>query len=70
MFEACAKDEKIGNGIIATRDYAYDRLKVNATPTFIINGVKHEGHGKHQHSQDRPDAEIAFAKGSQEKYAR
>ena len=37
-FEACAANESIGNGIIATRDYAYDRLKVNATPSFFING--------------------------------
>ena len=42
-FEACASNESIGNGIIATRDYAYDRLKVNATPTFFINGHKIEG---------------------------
>ena len=42
-FEACANDETIGKGIIATRDYAYDRLKVNATPTFFINGQKIEG---------------------------
>ena len=42
-FEACANNESIGKGIIATRDYAYDRLKVNATPTFFINGQKIEG---------------------------
>ncbi len=42
-FEACADNETIGKGIIATRDYAYDRLKVNATPTFFINGRKLEG---------------------------
>jgi protein-disulfide isomerase len=43
QFEACANDEAIGKAIIATRDYAYDRLKVNATPTFFINGQKLEG---------------------------
>ena len=37
-FEACANNETIAKGIIATRDYAYDRLKVNATPSFFING--------------------------------
>jgi protein-disulfide isomerase len=42
-FEACASNETIGNGIIATRDYAYDRLKVNATPTFLINGQTLQG---------------------------
>jgi protein-disulfide isomerase len=42
-FEACANNEAIAKGIIATRDYAYDRLKVNATPTFFINGQKLEG---------------------------
>jgi protein-disulfide isomerase len=42
-FEACANNETIGKGIIATRDYAYDRLKVNATPTFFINGQSLQG---------------------------
>jgi protein-disulfide isomerase len=42
-FEACAGNETIGNGIIATRDYAYDRLKVNATPSFFINGQLLQG---------------------------
>ncbi len=42
-FEACADNETVAKGIIATRDYAYDRLKVNATPTFFINGKKIEG---------------------------
>ena len=42
-FEACADNQSIGKGIVATRDYAYDRLKVNATPTFFINGQKIEG---------------------------
>ena len=42
-FEACANNEAIGKGIIATRDYAYDRLKVNATPTFFINGKTLQG---------------------------
>jgi protein-disulfide isomerase len=42
-FEACASNEAIGKGIIATRDYAYDRLKVNATPTFFVNGKTLQG---------------------------
>jgi protein-disulfide isomerase len=42
-FEACANNETIGKGIITTRDYAYDRLKVNATPTFFINGQTLQG---------------------------
>jgi protein-disulfide isomerase len=42
-FEACASNEAISKGIIATRDYAYDQLKVNATPTFFINGQKKPG---------------------------
>jgi len=42
-FEACANNETIGKGIIATRDYAYDKLKVNATPSFFVNGQLLQG---------------------------
>jgi protein-disulfide isomerase len=42
-FEACANNETIGKGIIATRDYAYDRLKVSATPSFFVNGQLLQG---------------------------
>jgi protein-disulfide isomerase len=42
-FEACANNETIGKAIIATRDYAYDRLKVNATPSFFINDQRLQG---------------------------
>jgi protein-disulfide isomerase len=42
-FETCANNETIGKAIIATRDYAYERLKVNATPSFFINGQLLQG---------------------------
>jgi len=37
-FNACLDDGKISQGIIDTRDYAFDRLHVNSTPTFYVNG--------------------------------
>jgi protein-disulfide isomerase len=42
-FQACVDNRAISQGIIETRDYAFDRLKVNATPTFFINGQLLQG---------------------------
>jgi len=37
-FKACLADQKILDGIIWVRDHAANDLKVEATPTFFING--------------------------------
>jgi protein-disulfide isomerase len=37
-FEACLDNRAIGEALIDTRDYAYDHLKVDGTPSFFING--------------------------------
>jgi protein-disulfide isomerase len=37
-FKACLADQKILDGIIAVRDRAANDFKVEATPTFFING--------------------------------
>ena len=42
-FQACLKDQKLYGQINAERDAAAKDFKVDATPTFFINGVKHPG---------------------------
>ncbi len=42
-FEACLKDQALYNKVNAERDAAGKDFKVDATPTFFINGVKHPG---------------------------
>ncbi len=42
-FEACLKDQKLYGQVNAERDKAGAQFKVDATPTFYINGVKHAG---------------------------
>ena len=42
-FEACLKDQKLYGQVNAERDKAAKDFKVDATPTFYINGVKHAG---------------------------
>jgi protein-disulfide isomerase len=37
-FEACLDNTATANAIIDTRDYAFDHLKVDGTPSFFING--------------------------------
>ncbi len=37
-FEACLKDQKMLDAIKETQDWAVDKLKVNSTPSFFING--------------------------------
>jgi protein-disulfide isomerase len=42
-FEACLTDAKISNGIDQVRTKAAEKLGVNSTPTFFINGKKQSG---------------------------
>ena len=42
-FEACLKDQKVYDGVNATRKRAEEKFKVDSTPTFFINGQKHPG---------------------------
>jgi protein-disulfide isomerase len=42
-FEQCLSDQKLLDGIEAVRRRAADKLGVNSTPTFFINGKMHHG---------------------------
>ena len=42
-FEACLKDQKVYDGVNATRKRGEEKFKVDSTPTFFINGQKHAG---------------------------
>ena len=42
-FEACINDKEALTKIQQIRDRASDKFKVKATPTFFINGERHEG---------------------------
>ena len=42
-FDVCMNDKPLMDGILKGEMEAQDKFKVEATPTFIINGVKHEG---------------------------
>jgi len=42
-FDACIEDQKLLNGLQSIRDRAYKQFGVRSTPTFFINGTKHEG---------------------------
>ena len=42
-FETCLKDQKLYDQVNQARDKAAQQFKVDATPTFFINGVKHAG---------------------------
>lgn len=46
QFDACMSDKALMDGILNGRLEAEQKLQVNATPTFIINGVKYEGNRK------------------------
>jgi protein-disulfide isomerase len=39
-FKACLTNQQVLNGIEAVRDRAVDKLGVNSTPTFFVNGKK------------------------------
>jgi protein-disulfide isomerase len=41
--KACLSNQNVLNAIEWVRDRAYKKLKVNATPTFFINGKKYTG---------------------------
>ena len=42
-FEACLKNQKLYDQVNSERDKAAQQFKIDATPTFFINGVKHAG---------------------------
>jgi len=42
-FDAAVNNQKLQQFILASRSEAMDMLHVDATPTFIINGVNHPG---------------------------
>jgi protein-disulfide isomerase len=41
--EACVKDQRLLDKLTADQKFAYDKLKVDATPTFFINGTRVKG---------------------------
>ena len=41
---ACISDRKLLEQITARREHASERLDVNATPAFFINGARFNGH--------------------------
>jgi protein-disulfide isomerase len=42
-FEACINDKEALSKVQQVRDRASDKFKIKATPTFFINGERHEG---------------------------
>ena len=42
-FETCLKNQKLYDQVNSERDKASQLFKIDATPTFFINGVKHAG---------------------------
>ena len=42
-FEQCLANQKVLESIQAVRDYAVEKLGVNSTPTFFVNGDRLEG---------------------------
>ena len=42
-FEACLKDQALYDKVNKTRDIAAEKFKVSSTPTFFINGKRHNG---------------------------
>jgi len=43
QFDACMANEDLLKGILKGAQDAQEQLNVAATPTFIVNGVRHEG---------------------------
>jgi protein-disulfide isomerase len=41
--EACVKDQALLDKLTADQQFAFDELKVDATPTFFINGEMSKG---------------------------
>ena len=42
-FEGCLRDQKLYDGVNAVKTRAAERLKIDSTPTFFINGQRHRG---------------------------
>jgi protein-disulfide isomerase len=42
-FESCLRDQKLYDAVNAVRTRGSDKLGVNSTPTFFINGQRHPG---------------------------
>lgn len=42
-FESCLRDQKVYDGVNAVKNRAADKLKIDSTPTFFINGERHPG---------------------------
>ena len=42
-FEGCLKDKALYDAVMAVRKHADEKLKVNSTPTFFINGERKSG---------------------------
>lgn len=42
-FDACLQDQKLYDAVNAVKSRAVDQFKVDATPTFFINGQRHAG---------------------------
>lgn len=57
--EACLKDQKLLDKIAADQKYANEVLKVNATPTFFINGEMLRGENSFDEFAKRIDALLA-----------
>ena len=55
-FDACLANKDIEAKVVATRKAGEDAFQINATPTFIVNGVKVEG------EQTYDDLKALFAK--------
>lgn len=43
VFDACLSNQTLIDGLQQGRDHASEKLKVNSTPTFFINGVRLNG---------------------------
>jgi protein-disulfide isomerase len=42
-FESCLRDQKLYDAVNAVRNRAAEKMNVNSTPTFFINGQRHPG---------------------------
>jgi protein-disulfide isomerase len=42
-FNACMTNQRLLTGLQQSRDHAYTKLKVDATPTFFVNGKRMVG---------------------------
>lgn len=42
-FESCLKDQKLYDAVNAVKNRAVEKLKIDSTPTFFINGARHPG---------------------------